>query len=248
MTFAKLGEFSIQLAYEYATGGACLVLVARRGGRLEAVATKASELGSPDVIIETGDVSRVEDCKRFVDAAVNHFGRLDHLVNNAGIFPLCMFEDSTNVDDFAPIMNTNFWGSVYCTHFAIPHLRKSKGKIVVIASVAGWMPTPRLTICGASKGALISFFETHRTEVGSDIGITIVTPGFTNSMLNQKFLNNEGRLKVDQDLRDVVMSIFPVETAGRCAKAIVNSACCGEKYLTEPPWFITTIYWVVFMS
>ena len=77
-----------QLAYEYAKGGACLVLVARRGDRLEAVATKARELGSPDVIIETGDVSKVEDCKRFVGAAVNHFGTCKY---NKYMYKLCIF-------------------------------------------------------------------------------------------------------------------------------------------------------------
>ncbi|KAL0000578.1 hypothetical protein SO802_014359, partial [Lithocarpus litseifolius] len=71
----------------------------------------------------------------------------------------------------------NFWGSVYRTHFAVPYLRKSKGKIVVIASTAKWFSTTRLCFYNASKAAQISFFETLRTEVGHDIGITIVTPG-----------------------------------------------------------------------
>ncbi|XP_058200857.1 11-beta-hydroxysteroid dehydrogenase 1A-like isoform X2 [Rhododendron vialii] len=137
------------LAYEYAKGGACLVLVARREKQLQEVACKARRLGSPDVIVETGDVSKVEDCKRFVDAALNHFGKLNHVVNNAGIAPLCLFEDADNVEDFTPIMNTNFWGSVYCTRFAIPHLRKSRGKIIVIASIAQWSPIPRLSIYSA---------------------------------------------------------------------------------------------------
>ncbi|GFZ03911.1 hydroxysteroid dehydrogenase 3 [Actinidia rufa] len=221
-----------QLAYEYAKGGACLVLVARRGDRLEAVATKARELGSPDVIIETGDVSKAEDCKRFVGAAVNRFGTLDHLVNNAGIFPLFMFEDSNNVDDFAPIMNTNFWGSVYCTHFAIPHLRKSKGKIVVIASVAGWMPMPRLTIYGASKGALISFFETLRAEIGSDIGITIVTPGVVDTEKAQAEVRSKGKL-----------GLIPAESVEGCAKATLNSICRGDRYLIEPAWVKMFYLW-----
>ncbi|KAG5537219.1 hypothetical protein RHGRI_024607 [Rhododendron griersonianum] len=182
------------LAYEYAKGGACLVLVARREKQLQEVACKARRLGSPDVIVETGDVSKVEDCKRFVDAALNHFGRLDHLVNNAGIGPVCMFEDATNVDDFAQIMNINFWGSVYCTHFAIPHLRKSRGKIIVIASIVQWCPIPRVSIYSASKGALVSFYETLRAEVGSDIGITIVAPG----AIDSEMTNDESKSKWSQ--------------------------------------------------
>ncbi|XP_058226432.1 11-beta-hydroxysteroid dehydrogenase-like 2 isoform X1 [Rhododendron vialii] len=213
------------LAYEYAKGGACLVLVARRQKQLQEVACKARQLGSPDVIIETGDVSKVEDCKQFVDAALNHFGRLDHLVNNAGIGPVCMFEDATNVDDFAPIMNINFWGSVYCTHFAIPHLRKSRGKIVVIASIVQLRPIPRVSIYSASKGALVSFYETLRVEVGSDIGITIVAPG----LIDSEMTKGESTSKAGMDG-------FPVESTEGCTKAIFKSICRGDRYLIEPAW------------
>ncbi|KAF7113086.1 hypothetical protein RHSIM_RhsimUnG0162400 [Rhododendron simsii] len=213
------------LAYEYAKGGACLVLVARREKQLQDVACKARRLKSPDVIVESGDVSKVEDCKRFVDAALNHFGKLDHLVNNAGIGPVCMFEDATNVDDFAQIMNINFWGSVYCTHFAIPHLRKSKGKITVVASMAQWCPVPRASIYCASKGALVSFYETLRAEVGSDIGITIVAPGLIDSEITKS--ESKSKAKMDN---------FPVESTEGCTKAIFKSVCRGDRYLIEPAW------------
>ncbi|XP_058200933.1 11-beta-hydroxysteroid dehydrogenase A-like isoform X1 [Rhododendron vialii] len=220
------------LAYEYAKGGACLVLVARREKQLQEVACKARRLGSPDVIVETGDVSKVEDCKRFVDAALNHFGKLNHVVNNAGIAPLCLFEDADNVEDFAPIMNTNFWGSVYCTRFAIPHLRKSRGKIIVIASIAQWSPIPRLSIYSGSKGAVVSFYETLRVEVGSDIGITIVGPGVVDSEITRgDFMSKAG------------MDGFPVESTEGCTKAIFKSICRGDRYLFEPAWERTIYFW-----
>ncbi|KAL5543850.1 hypothetical protein UlMin_007634 [Ulmus minor] len=82
-------------------------------------------------------------------------------------------------------MDVNFWGGVYCIHSAIPHLRKSKGKIVVISSTLGWYPLPYLSIYSASKAALINFCETLRTELGCDIGITIVTPGVIKTRLTQ---------------------------------------------------------------
>ncbi|XP_022770622.1 11-beta-hydroxysteroid dehydrogenase 1B-like [Durio zibethinus] len=219
------------LAYEYARRGARLALVARREDRLCEVADKSLELGSPDVIVIPADVSNMEHCKRFIDKAVNYFGRLDHLVNNAAIVKLGMFEDVTHVSEFAPTMNTNFWGSAYGTHFAVPHLRKSKGKIIVIASVAGWMPLPKISFYNAGKAALVSFYETLRVEFGSDIGITIVTPGLieTDMVQGEEFTS------------EIQVGFIPSESAEACAKAIVASACRGDRYLTEPSWYRLTL-------
>ncbi|KAK2438977.1 hydroxysteroid dehydrogenase [Trifolium repens] len=173
--------------------------------------------------------------------------RVDHLVNNAGIVPLSLFEDTTDITIFAPTMDINFWGSAYGTYFSIPHLRKSKGKIIAIASSAGWLPAPRMMFYNASKAAVISLYETLRTELGKDIGITIVTPGLIESEMTQgKFLSKEGQMVLDQEMRDVQVSVVPIRSVTEAAKGIVNSACRGDSYLTEPAWIRTTFYWKVF--
>ncbi|WRX17259.1 Short-chain dehydrogenase/reductase SDR - like 10, partial [Theobroma cacao] len=215
------------LAYEYARKGARLALIARREDRLCVVADESRRLGSPDVVVIPADVSKLEDCKRFIDKAVNYFGRLDHLASNAAIVKLGLFEDVTQISEFAPTMSTNFWGSAYGTHFAVPHLRKSKGKIIVIASVAGWAPLPKTSFYNAGKAALISFYETLRVEFGSDIGITIVTPGLikTDMVQGEAFTS------------EVQVGFIPGESAEGCAKAIVASACRGDRCLTEPSWY-----------
>ncbi|KAI9079711.1 hypothetical protein K1719_038332 [Acacia pycnantha] len=211
------------LAYEYGRRGSRLALVARRENRLRGVAAKAKAVGSTDVITIVADVSRVEDCKRFVDLTVSHFGRLDHLVNNAGIVPVCLFEHSTDITNFAPAMDINFWGSVYTTYFAIPHLRKSRGKIVGITSSAGWLPAPRMMFYNASKAAVINLYECLKTELEKDIGITIVCPGLIESEMTQgKFLSRKGS------------SAMPIRPVALAAKAIVNGACRGDSYVTEP--------------
>ncbi|KAI3759510.1 hypothetical protein L6452_07392 [Arctium lappa] len=214
-----IGEY---LAYEYAKRGARLALVARRAELLEVVARKAREMGSPDVIVISADVSKLEDCNRFVDETINHFGSLDHLVNNAGI---CWVQDQRCVSDYVSIMDINFWGSISTTQFALPHLRKTKGKITVVASAAGWLSMPRLSIYCASKAALISFFETLRVEVGSDIGITIVTPGLIESSITN-----------DQWLIQTNLNWAPLVSVEGCAKTIVDSTSRGDEYLTVPAY------------
>ncbi|KAI9119587.1 hypothetical protein K1719_009463 [Acacia pycnantha] len=124
---------SEELAYKYARRGARLALVARREDCLRSILDKG-QLGSPDAIIIPAD---------------------DHSTQTEEFFE--------KLSDLAPIMDINFWGSVYATHFAVPHLRKSIGKIVVISSVVACFPIPRLSFYNISKATTISLFETLRT-------------------------------------------------------------------------------------
>ncbi|XP_052114360.1 11-beta-hydroxysteroid dehydrogenase-like 4A [Arachis duranensis] len=217
--------FGKQLAYEYGRRGAVLSLVDIREDNLVVVAEKARSLGSPDVIIIAADVSKLQDCRRFVDQTVNHFGRLDCLVNNAGIGKPSGFKDWSNASEFTPMMDVNFWGSVYGTLCAIPHLKTSRGRIIVIASVFGWFPLPKSSIYSASKAAAINYFETLRMELGRAISITIVTPGLINTDLGLTVVKEER-----------IMEIIPLLSASELAESIVKSACRGDMYLTEPSW------------
>ncbi|XP_022955311.1 11-beta-hydroxysteroid dehydrogenase 1B-like isoform X1 [Cucurbita moschata] len=256
------------LAYEYAKRGAQLALVARRESSLEEAAEAARYYGSPEVITIAGDVSDLSDCRRIIDDTMNHFGRcrfesdeeiqmgwiglfmmnsvmdaVDHLVNNAGIANMTLFEEIIDITSFKQIMETNYWGSVYMTWLSIPYLKNRGGKIIVVSSAAAWLPSPRMSIYNASKAALRSFFETLRVEMSPEIGITVVTPGFVESEITKgKALYSHGRMEVHQDVRDVLVGAIPVETAAACAKAIVRSACRGDRYLTEPSWYNAVYY------
>ncbi|XP_030472681.2 11-beta-hydroxysteroid dehydrogenase-like 4A [Syzygium oleosum] len=223
-----------QIAYEYARRGACLSLVDIREEDLEAVAGKARLLGSPDVITIGADVSDDHHSQRFVHRTVDHFGRLDHLINNAGIAKHGLFEDLSHISDYTRVMDVNFWGTVYGTHYAIPHLKKSRGKIAVIASCVGWYPVPGLCFYSASKAAVISFYETLRTEIGDSVGITIVTPGLIKSEMTMPRHSSKGKSRY-----------ILVESTERAAKAIVRSACRGDMYLTEPFWTSVFYPWKV---
>ncbi|CAN0906002.1 11-beta-hydroxysteroid dehydrogenase A [Linum grandiflorum] len=214
------------LAYEYASRRARLAIAARREDCLQRVATKARQLGSPDVIVIQADVSKVDDCQKLIQETVNHYGRLDHLVNNAGITKLSWFEDYTPTSEFYNLMDVNFWGAANCTKFALPHLRRCKGQIVLISSVSGRISCPKIGFYGASKAAVISLFEEMRVEVGSEVGITIVTPGLVKSEMSQ----------TEEVRSEPFVKLIPHETAERCAKSIVKSACRGDRSLTVPGW------------
>ncbi|XP_047167421.1 11-beta-hydroxysteroid dehydrogenase-like 2 [Vigna umbellata] len=225
-----------QIAYEYARRGAKLSLVDIRKEKLVAVSDKARSLGSPDVTTIAADVSKVQECKRFVDETFNYFGRLDHLVNNAGISgkPVTV-ENMRDISEYTAVMDVNFWGAVNGTLFAIPHLKNSKGRIIVIASVCGWFPLPLISIYNASKAAITNFFETLRMEAGTAFGITIATPGFIKTDLT---------LKAKFELKGV-LGIVPMGSASECAKAIVESACRGDMYVTDPSWYKVLFPWKV---
>ncbi|CAA7057550.1 unnamed protein product [Microthlaspi erraticum] len=213
------------VAYEYAKKGAYLALVARREDRLQTVAATSRQLGSRDVIIIPGDVTKVSDCKKFIDETISHFGKLDHLVNNAGVSQTVLFEDFPQIQDANPIMDTNFWGSTYITYYAIPHLRKSKGTIIVVTSAAAKMAVPLATVYSASKAALLGFYEALRVELNPDIEVTIVIPGLISTdMSTPEFIKRFGS--------DCIISL----SVSRCAKAIFQGVCRGESYIEEPSW------------
>lgn len=172
---------------------------------------------------------------------------MDHLVNNAGMQSVTLFEEIQDITNMRSIMDINFWGSVYMTKFAIPYLRYSEGRIIVLSSAASWMSVPRMSLYSASKAAMALFFETLRIELGRDIKITLVTPGFVESEMTQgKSIDKTGNVEVNPRLRDIEVGITPVLKVDDCAKAIVNGACRGERYVTVPSWFKVTYWWKVF--
>ncbi|XP_033511225.1 11-beta-hydroxysteroid dehydrogenase 1A-like isoform X2 [Nicotiana tabacum] len=229
-----------ELAYEYARRGSSIVIVARREEQLQKVAEKAMCLGSPDVLSIRADVSNVDDCKRLVDQTVNHF--VDHLVNNAGITSLCSINDVTDITKFTSVMDINFWGSVYPTYFAIPHLKKTRGKVFVNSSSVAILHPPSLSFYTASKAALIGFYETMRLELAPEISITIATLGFTDSEITRGKHLKDGVLQVESELANNVV-VLPVISSSDCAKSIVSAICRKKRYITEPKYF-----WVLFFA
>ncbi|KAI5077425.1 hypothetical protein GOP47_0007249 [Adiantum capillus-veneris] len=176
------------MAFEYARRGAKLVLAARREHLLREVADLCTSFGAQGVSIVPTDVSKEEDCRRMVNSAISTFGGLDVLVNNAGTTHSSLFEEYTESSEFRYVMDVDFWGNVYPTLHALEHLKRSRGHIVVTASVAAYVPYPYLTMYTAAKGAIVNFYDTLRVEslLKNDIGITLALPGFVDTEMTQK--------------------------------------------------------------
>jgi NAD(P)-dependent dehydrogenase (short-subunit alcohol dehydrogenase family) len=162
------------------------VELGRRGARITAAARGSCDDTVQAVIAAGGDaegvkadVSDPEACKRLIDAAVARFGPPDALVNNAGISMWALFEEVTDLSIYEQLMRVNYLGAVYCTHHALPHLKKTGGLLVAVSSLTGKTGVPTRTGYAASKHAMQGFFDSLRIELyGSGVDVLVVSPGF----------------------------------------------------------------------
>jgi short-subunit dehydrogenase len=182
-----------ELALQMATRGAMLALAARDRPALEKVASECVALGARAEVI-VADVAIEDDCRRMVERTVAAFGRVDTLVNNAGATMWARFEDIRDMGILARIMQVNYMGAVYCTHHALPHLRKSNGRLVGISSLAGRTGVPTRSGYAASKHAMTGFFDTLRIELdGSGVTVTMIYPGFVSTGIRENATGPDGK-------------------------------------------------------
>ncbi|MDR2584923.1 MAG: SDR family oxidoreductase, partial [Prevotellaceae bacterium] len=154
----------LALAGAFAGEGARVCLVGRDGEKLRAVLEDLQlRYTGVELVTVVADVSLEGDCKRAVEACVARFGGIDVLVNNAGISMRALFKD-LDLNVIRQLMNVNFWGTVFCTKFALPYLLASKGSVVGVSSIAGFKGLPARTGYSASKFAMQGFLETIRIE------------------------------------------------------------------------------------
>jgi len=208
------------LAYSYARLGAIVILAARRRDKLERVATKCQELGASDVFICTADVSKEEDCKSLILQTVKKYAGIDILVLNAGIGAIMKFEEIKDFKLVRQIFDTNYYGCIIPTYYALPYLRKSHGKVVVISSLAGLTGTPSRTIYCSTKHALHGFYESLRYEVSPDVQITVVCPGFVHTEFHDK---------VETDGAPLVRDVSQFMSSKECARIILQAEQKGKR-------------------
>ncbi|NYE63390.1 short-subunit dehydrogenase [Duganella sp. 1224] len=184
-------EIARQLARRQG-GGVALVLAARNAAALELVAAQCAASGAQTLVVPT-DVSVQAQCVALIDAAVGRFGAIDALVNNAGRSAHALFAEVENLAWYEELMRINLWGSVWCTHAALPYLKQSRGRIVAVSSLAGLVGVPGRTAYSATKFAMGGFFEALRVELKpAGVSVTTAYPGVVATQIRHHGFNAAG--------------------------------------------------------
>lgn len=195
--------------------GALVAACARNEARLRAAFPEAP---ADRLLLVPADVSQQADCTAFVQAAVDRWGGVDVLVNNAGISMRALFEQA-DVAVLEELMAINFWGAVYCTKAALPSIRHRKGVVAGISSIAGYRGLPARTGYSASKAALQAFLEALRTELWNTGATALwISPGFTASNIRNTARNARGASQGETPLDESSLM-----SATACAEHILGA-------------------------
>jgi len=207
-----------ELAIQLAKKGAWLVLGARNVERLTRVSQQCVQMGGRAIAIPT-DVGVESQCKNLIEGTVSKYGRVDTLINNAGFGVASRFDEMRDLTLFEKVIQVNFLGSVYCTHYALPYLKKRCGRLVGVSSLRGKFPSATADGYGASKHAMAGFFDSLRNELtGSGVSVTMIYPGWVSTGITSRALkadnNQTGQISAHEK------DAMPVEI---CARMILQA-------------------------
>ena len=201
------------LAIDALNRGAKIAVCARNEVKLR----EAIGIDNANVLYAGVDVSKEADCQRFMEAILQKWGRVDVLINNAGISMRALFEHA-DLQVIRELMDINFWGTVYCSKFAVKSIRENKGVIVGVSSIAGFRGLPARTGYSASKFAMQGFLEALRTELfHTGAHVMWVSPGFTASNIRNVARSADGSAQGETPLDEGKLM-----SAEQCAAIILN--------------------------
>lgn len=187
-----IGEASARLL---ASRGAKVVLGARRTERLEKIAGDIRGSGG-SAEFRALDVTDRQDVQGFIDFTVTRFGRVDVLVNNAGVMPLSKLE-ALKVDEWDRMIDVNIRGVLHGIAATLPLMQTQRaGQIINIASIGAYAVSPTAAVYCATKYAVRAISEGLRQEVGGDIRVTVIAPGVTESELAESISDEGGRAEM----------------------------------------------------
>jgi short-subunit dehydrogenase len=179
------------IARRFASNGSKVVLAARTESRLSEITNDINSSGGEAFYVKT-DVSLESDCKNLIIKTIEKYSRIDILVNNAGLSMRASFND-VDIKVLHRLMDVNFWGTVYCTKYALPYILERKGSLIGVSSVAGFHGLPGRTGYSASKFAIHGFLETIRIEnLKKGLHVMIIAPGFTSTEIRKHALTADG--------------------------------------------------------
>ena len=215
-----------------ASRSARVVLAGRRKELLEQVAQDCRQVGGEAKVVLT-DVKIEEQCRELVKKTIRDFGKLDMLVNNAGLTMGALLQDLPDLDMFRHIMEVNFFGAVYCTTYALPHLKQSAGRILVVSSLGGKAPLPGNTPYTSSKFALHGFFDSLRMEVKRyGVSVTIICPYWVVSGFHEAMLDRNG---VPRGPAGRAIYTKKTMTSERCAEIALQAAASRKREVLMGP-------------
>lgn len=208
-------------AVSYGKAGAKVVITGRNNDKLIEAKARIEAEGVKEVLALTGDVSSYEDCEGIVKSAIDTFGSIDVLVNNAGISMRSMFDDIA-VDVFKQVMDINFYETLYMTKVCLPHIRKTQGSIIGVSSIAGKKGLPARTAYSASKFAMEGFMQSLRLELmHENVHVLVVSPGFVKTNIRNTALTSDGSSQ-GKSPKDEDKLMTPEEVADAMVKATVS--------------------------
>lgn len=206
------------IAIAFAKRNARVVISGRNKENLIETESELKKITS-DVLAIQADVSIEKDCVRLINETLNRFGQIDILVNNAGISMRALFTE-VDLDVIRKVMDINFWGTIYCTKYALKPILKSKGSVIGISSLAGIKGLPARTGYSASKFAMHGFLEALRIEnLKKGLHVLICCPGFTASNIRNTALSKDGSIQGESPREEEKM-MQPDEVAEKLIRAI----------------------------
>lgn len=213
-------------AEEFARRGASVVLAARQYVTLCELTAGLEKRFNIKALAVQADVSREQECEQLIKQALTTFGKIDVLVNNAGLSMRALFND-VDLSVLKNLMDVNFWGTVYCTKYALPEILKTKGSIIGVSSIAGYRGLPGRTGYSASKFAMNGFMESLRTELlKTGVHVMVACPGFTTSNIRVAALASDGHAHGETSMEEGKMM-----TAEAVAAIIVDGIAARKRTL-----------------
>lgn len=209
------------LALQLAREGAWLALAARNAERLQSLAQECCQHGAKAIAVPT-DVADEAHCRNLVDQTCEQYGRVDMVINNAGIGVVARLEELADLQLFRQVIDVNFYGAVYCTYYALPFLREVSGRIVNVSSLGGKLAIPFNTSYVASKFAMEGFSDSLRMELARvGVSVTVICPYWVVTEFHERLMNQDGEARGP---RGRAIYTPRMMTADRCAQIILEAA------------------------